>query len=128
MIRLFNAYFPSRTLFLGISEACLVAGSFILATIARLGIKDASLVLSYEQGFLKISILSITFIVCMYYFDLYDSLILRNWREVLTRFVQVFGAVSGLLGFCYYVYPPLELGRGIVLIGLAIVAIFLMGW
>ncbi len=50
MIRLLNAYFPRRTLFLGISEACLVALAFIAATIARLGKTDASLMLSYEQG------------------------------------------------------------------------------
>ena len=128
MIRLLNAYFPSRTLFLGISEACLVAGAFVIATIARLGMRDASVVLGYEQGFLKISILSVAFILCMYYFDLYDSLILRNWREVLTRLVQVLGTVSIVLACFYYVYPPLELGRGIVLIGLVIVAVFLMLW
>jgi sugar transferase (PEP-CTERM system associated) len=128
MIRLLNAYFPSRTLFLGISEACLVAGAFIVATIARLGMRDASVMLGYEQGFLKISILSVAFIVCMYYFDLYDSLVLRNWREVLTRLIQVLGTISILLACFYYVYPPLELGRGIVLIGLVIVAVFLMLW
>src|ERR1700680_1284616 len=103
MIRLLNAYFPSRTLFLGISEACLVAGAFIIATIARVGMKDASFMLGYEQGFLKISILSVAFIVCMYYFDLYDSLILRNSREVLTRLVQVLGTVSIVLACFYYV-------------------------
>jgi sugar transferase (PEP-CTERM system associated) len=128
MIRLLHAYFPSRTLFLGISEACLVALAFIAATIARLGRSDASLLLGYEQGFLKISILSAAFVVCMYYFDLYNSSILSNWREVLTRLVQVLGTVSIVLACLYYVYPPLELGRGIFLIGLAIVAVILMLW
>jgi len=128
MIRLLNAYFPKRILFLGISEWCLVALAFVAATIARLGMTDASLLLSYEQGFLKISVLSAAFIVCMYYFDLYDASILGNRREVLTRLVQVLGTVSIVLACLYYVYPPLELGRGIFLIGLAIVAVILILW
>jgi sugar transferase (PEP-CTERM system associated) len=128
MIRLMNAYFPRRTLFLGISEACLVALAFIAATIARLGMSDASTLLSYEQGFVKIPILSVAFIICMYYFDLYDSSILSNRREIRIRLVQVLGTVSIVVACLYYVYPPLELGRGIFLIGLVIVAVLLMGW
>jgi sugar transferase (PEP-CTERM system associated) len=128
MIRLFHAYFPTRTLFLGISEACLVALAFVAATFARLGTTDASLMLSYEQGFLKIFILSAAFIVCMYYFDLYDSSILSRMREVFNRLLQVLGTVSIALACLYYVYPPLELGRGIFLIGLASVAVILLVW
>ncbi len=59
----------------------------------------------------------------MYYFDLYDTSILSNRREVLTRLVQVFGVVCILLALIYYVYPPLELGRGIFVIGLSLVAV-----
>ena len=128
MIRLLNVYFPRRTLLLGISEACLVVLAFVAATIVRLGVNDASIMFNYEQGFLRIFILSIVFIVCMYYFDLYDSSILSNRREVLTRLVQVLGTASIVLACLYYVYPPLELGRGIFLIGLASVAVILMLW
>src|ERR1017187_10436296 len=128
MIRILHAYFPSRTLFLGISEACLVALAFVAATVVRLGKTDASVMLSYEQGFLKILLLSAAFSLCMYYFDLYDSSILSNRREVLTRLVQVLGTVSIAVACLYYVYPPLELGLGIFLIGLAMVAVILMLW
>jgi FlaA1/EpsC-like NDP-sugar epimerase len=64
----------------------------------------------------------------MYYFDLYDTSILSNRREVLTRLVQVLGVGCILLALVYYVYPPLELGRGIFLIGLALVAVILLLW
>ena len=128
MIRLLNAYFPRRTLFLGISEACLVALAFVAATIARLGKADASLMLRYEQGFLKILVLTGAFIICMYYFDLYDSSILSNQREVLSRLFQVLGTMCILVAVVYYLDPPLELGRGITLIGLFIVAIILALW
>ncbi len=78
MIHLLNTYFPRRTFFLAISEACLVSLAFLAATIARLGKTNAGLMLTYEQGFLKIFMLSAAFIICMYYFDLYDSSIVNN--------------------------------------------------
>ncbi len=65
---------------------------------------------------------------CMYYFDLYDSTILSNRREVVTRIVQVLGTVCVLLAIVYYVYPPLELGRGIFLIGFILLAVLLLLW
>lgn len=128
MIRFLHAYFPARTLFLGISEACLVAIAFVAATVARLGASDASLMLNYEQGFLKIFVVSAAFIICMYYFDLYDSSILTNHREVVTRVIQVLGSVCILLALLYYVYPPLELGRGIFLIGFFFLSTLLFCW
>lgn len=128
MIRFLHAYFPARTLFLGVSEACLVALGFVVATIARLGTTNASLMLNYEQGFPKIFVLSAAFITCMYYFDLYSSSILSNRREVVTRFLGALGTVCIVLACLYYVYPRLELGRGILLIGLAIVSVVLLLW
>ena len=128
MIRFLNAYFPTRTLFLGISEAFLVAFAFIAATVVRLGTSDATLMLNYEQGFLKILIVACVFIICMYYFDLYDSLILSNRREVLTRLVQVLGTVCIVLALLYYAFPKLQLGRGIFLIGFLLVGLFVFLW
>lgn len=128
MIRLLNAYFPTRTFFLGVSEACLIALAFLVATFARLGAGDAAIVLIDEQGFLKILVVAGAFILCMYYFDLYDSSILSNGREVAIRLFQVLGSACILLALLYYVYPPLELGRGIFLIGAFFVAMLLFLW
>jgi sugar transferase (PEP-CTERM system associated) len=128
MIRFLNAYFPRRTLFLGISEGCLIVLAFVAATIARLGTNDAAVLLSYEQGGVKILMLSALVLACMYYCDLYQSSILSNRREVYTRLVQVLGVVCILLALLYYAYPSLALGRGIVLIGLSFVAVILLLW
>jgi sugar transferase (PEP-CTERM system associated) len=96
--------------------------AFLSAMLARLGANDASIQLSYEQGIPKIAVISAAIIICMYYFDLYDSAVLGNRREVFARLLQVLGSVSALLALIYYVYPPLKLGRGILLIGLLFVA------
>ena len=128
MIRFLNAHFARRTLFLGISEWCLIALAFVAATIARLGTNDAALMLTYEQGGVKIFIVSAVFIACMYYFDLYSSSVLSNRREIFTRLIQALGVVCIILALLYYVYPSLELGRGIALIGLSLVVVSLLLW
>lgn len=128
MIRFFHTYFPARTLVLGVSEALLVTVAFVVATFVRLGASDANLMLNYEQGFLKISVVAVVFILCMYYFDLYDSFVCNNQREVLTRLVQVLGTVCILVAFLYYAFPHIQLGRGIFLIGFISVAILLVVW
>jgi sugar transferase (PEP-CTERM system associated) len=128
LIRLLHAYFPARTVFLGISEACLVALAFVAAAVARLGPNDATLMLGYEQGAVKILLVSAAFMICMYYFDLYESSILSNRREVLSRLVGVLGTVCVVLAVLYYLYPPLELGRGIFAMGFILVAVILSLW
>jgi sugar transferase (PEP-CTERM system associated) len=128
LIRVLNAYFPARTLLLGVSEAILIIFGFVASMIARLGMDEATLRLDYQQGLLKVVVVAAVFIVCLYYFDLYDSFVCSNQREVLTRLVQVLGTVCILLALLYYVFPPLQLGRGIFLIGFAFVALLLVAW
>jgi sugar transferase (PEP-CTERM system associated) len=128
LIRLLNAYFPARTLFLGVSEACLVILAFLAAMVARLGAGGAGFIFSYQHGSLKIVLVSVAIVICMYYFDLYDSSVLINHREVLIRLVQTLGTVYSLSVLLYYLYPPLELGRGIFVIGLVFTAMLLLLW
>jgi len=95
---------------------------------ARLGTAAAALTLNDHHGSLKILFMSVAVVICMFYFDLYDSSILCNRREVLIRLTQVLGTVYSLLVLLYYIYPPMELGRGISAIGLLLVAILLFFW
>lgn len=128
MIRLLHAYFPTRTLFLGVSEACLVSLAFLIATLARLGTGGAGRVFNDQHGSLKILAMSIAVVICMHYFDLYDTWVLTNRREVLIRLTQALGAVYSFSVLLYYFYPPLQLGRGIFVIGLIFAATLLFFW
>jgi sugar transferase (PEP-CTERM system associated) len=105
-----------------------VALAFVAAAVARLGTSAAAFMLSYQDGSLKILVVSVAVVICMYYFDLYDSSILGNRQEVLIRLIQVLGTVYSLSVLLYYFYPPLELGRGIFAIGLSFVALLLFLW
>ena len=117
MIRFLHASIPKRTLLLGISEACLISLALVASTLARLGLDQAGYMLTYQYGSLKILIVSVAFLICMYYFDLYDTTIVSNRREALVRLIQVLGVAYIALGLLYYLYPPVKLGRGIFHIG-----------
>ena len=128
MIRILSAYFPARTLFLGVSEACLVSFAFLVATLARLGAGGLANLFNYQHGSLKIIGISVVIVICMHYFDLYETFTLSNRREVLIGLTQALGTVYCASVLLYYFYPPLELGRGIFVIGLLFAVILLSLW
>ena len=128
MIRLLHAYFPTRTLFLGVSEACLVSLAFLGATLARLGAGGVQSTFSGQHGPVKILALSLGLVACMHCFDLYDTAVLSNRREVRIRLAQALGTVYSFSVLVYFLYPPLELGRGIFVMGLGFAALLLFFW
>lgn len=127
MIRLFHVYFPVRTVFLGVSEAVLATLAFVAAMVVCFGGINASIILNYEQGFVKIAIIVVVLLLCMYYFDLYDSMILSNRREIFTRLVQVLGTLCILLAAVYWVFPHMNVGRPVFAIGTVALTAGLLG-
>jgi exopolysaccharide biosynthesis polyprenyl glycosylphosphotransferase len=125
MIRLFHVYFPTRTLVLAFSEVCLIALAFLLVGVAR-SVDEAELWLSYDNGLLKIAVVSGVLALCMYYFDLYDSIVLRNRRETLARLFQVLGTASVALALLYFFYPEARLGRATFLVGIGLAGLVLV--
>jgi sugar transferase (PEP-CTERM system associated) len=98
------------------------------SALARLGAGEARFMLTYQYGAVKILFVSAAFLMCMYYFDLYDSAIVSNRREALVRLVQVMGVAYIALGLFYYLYPPMKLGRGVFHLGFLFVGLLLLLW
>ena len=112
MIRLFNVYYPTRTIVLLLCEALIVSGCFLLATALLLG-PDTYLVLNYEYGGLKILGLTILTLLCSYYFDLYEpQRISARWeiyfRLLLVLGLSLFSALRDHLSFSRRRYRPLR--------------------
>ena len=64
MIRLFNAYFPTRTLLLTVTEAILVTLGFVLAVVlTQRTTTDANIYLLYENGLGRILLVVVVFLV-----------------------------------------------------------------
>ncbi len=129
MIRLFNAYFPTRTILLTVTEALLVTASFVAAVVLWKGpTLDANIYLLYDNGVGRILLVVAVFLVLMYYFDLYDSFVLSNRREVVTRLVGVLGSAFVALAVLYYAFPEISLGGSSLWIGVGIVVVALPLW
>src|SRR5438067_7612022 len=127
VIRIFNAYFPSRTLLLAFSEACVVVFAFTVSCVVLLG-RDADIFLNYDGGFANIALITVVFVLCMYYGDLYDSLILSNRREVIIRLIQVSGVGTLVMAVLYSAYPKARLGAKNFELGLVLVMFLVWFW
>lgn len=126
MMRLFHVYFPSRILVLAAVDAVLILFALVTAVFVWFG-SDAELELLYEEKFLGIAVVAAACILCMYYYDLYDALIVSDQREVLLRLVQAFGTVCVVLALLNLVFPSIRLPRRVLFLGLALTALVLFG-
>jgi exopolysaccharide biosynthesis polyprenyl glycosylphosphotransferase len=118
MVKVFHIHLPARTLLLGVSEACLAVALLLAAVTASRG--QAWVWLRYENGFLRVGAAACILLLCMYYYELYDSLVLRSLRQALTRLPEVLGTSCLLLAGLYLVAPGFRLRLATVLLGLAL--------
>src|SRR5579872_1893005 len=70
VIRLFNVYYPVRTLILLVGEALVVWVSLLIGTVLCYR-EDSYLVLNFEYGYYKIFIVTTVVLLCSHWFDLY---------------------------------------------------------
>ena len=84
--------------------------------------------LFYENGAGRIGLVVLVFLVLMYYFDLYNSYILTNRREVVTRLVGVLGTTFVALALLYYTFPDASLGGSVLWSGILAVAVVVPAW
>ena len=127
MIRLFNVYYPTRTIVLLLCEALIVSGCFLLATVVLLG-QDTYLVLNYEYGGLKILGLTILTLLCSYYFDLYEPQRISARWEIYFRLLLVLGFLSFLLSAIIYLFPDADIAHYVLLLGLMFLTAALVVW
>ena len=127
MIRLFNVYYPTRTIVLLLCEALIVSGSFLLATALLKG-PDTYLVLNYEYGALKIAGLTVLTLLCSYYFDLYEPQRISARWEIYFRLLLVLGFLSFLLSAITYFFPALDIAGYVLVLGLALLTMALVAW
>ena len=127
MVRLFNVYYPTRTLVLLLCELLLAGGSFLLAVAYLFG-PDTYIVLMYEDGLLKIAGITLLTILLSYYFDLYEPQRLSQGWEAYFRLLLVLSTLSFTLAAIVYVFPDLYIGHNVLTFGISILTIFLVIW
>ncbi|MDW5267477.1 MAG: TIGR03013 family PEP-CTERM/XrtA system glycosyltransferase [Edaphobacter sp.] len=127
MIRLFNVYYPTRTIVLLLCEALIIGGCFLLATVLIAG-PDSYLVLNFEYGWVKIVALIILTLLISYYFDLYEPQRISESWEIYFRLLLVLGFLSFLLSGIIYFFPAIDIAHSVLLLGLIFLTIGLVAW
>ena len=125
MVRVFNVYFPVRTVVLLVGEAIIISAAFLLSALIQFG-SNFTLVVAYENGAARIALACGVFIFCMYYYDLYETYAFCDPHELITRLIQVLGTGCLVMALIYYVFPQTELaatviGLAVLFFGLALV-------
>jgi sugar transferase (PEP-CTERM system associated) len=127
MIRLFNVYYPTRTLVLLLCEALIVGGAFLLAAAYLTG-QDAYIDLIYESGLLKILGFTVLTLLLSYYFDLYEPQRISGRWEIYFRLFLVLSVQCFALAGLVYIFPDLYIGPHVLTVGILILAVALVVW
>jgi sugar transferase (PEP-CTERM system associated) len=133
VIRIFNVYYPLRTVILLGGEAALIVASFLAATLLQLGAEESFFVLN-EGGYLKILGITAFTLLLLYYFDMYDMQRLHSLAETYFRLLLVMAFLSfGMAAMVYWapdarVGGAASAGSGITLVSLAILTLALACW
>jgi len=127
MIRLFNVYYPTRTLVLLLCEALIVSGSFLLATIYLIR-PDPYITLMYDNGLLKIAVITIVTLLLSYYFDLYAPQHISERWEIYFRLLLVLSVLCFVLAGFIYLLPDIYIGPHVFTVGISILAVCLVIW
>jgi FlaA1/EpsC-like NDP-sugar epimerase len=122
-----NGFRSSPGLLFGFMDSFLVLTGLLLGIHFRFLGDDGFIRLG---GYLVVKLMLIVLViqVSFYYFDLYDSKIIRNWEKMGIQLLGSLGASSILLAIIYYMIPVLIVGRGIFAISLFLIFIFAFSW
>ena len=130
MIRLFNVYYPVRTLVLLGVETLVVGFSFLLAT-WWLNPETSWILLNVEGGYLKIACVTAVVLLLSHGLDLYDSSGLgAKWDQVFRLFMVLGMVAFSLAGvdFVYGLFLPNRVFLPGAKWGLAFLAVMLLCW
>ena len=127
MIRIFNVYYPARTLVLIAGEAVVVCVSFLAAVFLQVG-AESYIVLNYDNGLWKIFGFTGLALLVSYYFDLYDLQRLPSRGEIYFRLLMMLATLSFLFAALTYAFPAMMVAQGVFLIGLSILTVALLAW
>ena len=127
MIRLFNVYYPVRTIILVVGEALMVWTSFLLGTVLRFR-EDSYIVLNFEHGYFKILLVTVCVLVLSHWFDLYDPACFDAKGELYPRLLLILGLLALVLAVVGVIFPRMMLGNFSFVFGLSILTFALFGW
>ncbi len=127
MLRIFKQYYPIRNVFFVMGEGVAIYLSVLLASRIILG---AWVFTGKSWWYLNMKIVLITTVcqTCLYYNDLYNLKVTATFWELAIRLLQALGATAILLSAVYYFVPYAIIGKGIFVISIGFVIVFIVSW
>ncbi|WP_419805741.1 TIGR03013 family XrtA/PEP-CTERM system glycosyltransferase [Terriglobus sp.] len=127
MIRFLNVYLPTRLVALLLGETIMVLACFLLSSQLLLG-PDMSLVLFYEDGWLKLAGLTLIIVLLSYYFDLYEPQTVSVPFQIFFRMLLVLGFSCFVLAAALFFWPELAIQPNLYALGFLMLTPALMLW
>jgi hypothetical protein len=129
LIRLFNVYYPVRTLVLLAGEALIVWTSFLLGTVLQHP-EESHALLYGQHGFYKFAVVTVLVLMFSHLFDLYNpsNLSKNNRGELYFRLLMVPGFLALALALIAWGFPTFMPGENSALAGVIILTVALFGW
>jgi sugar transferase (PEP-CTERM system associated) len=127
VIRLFNVYYPVRTLLLVVGEAVVVWTSLLLGALLQYQ-QDSYLLLNFENGYFKLLVATATVLLLSHWFDLYDSAHIQAQFSVYFRLILVPGLLALTLAVVSSFFPRVLLGRSAFAVGFVVLTFALLCW
>lgn len=126
-MRIGSHQIPAQTLLLASVDTAAVVLALIAAIGLRFGV-DTPRVLSDGVVWVKITVATGVYWLCLYFNDVYDFRAVRRRSSLVTRVMRALGAGCVVLGVSYFALPGANVGRGIMLIGVPMIFLLLLSW
>jgi sugar transferase (PEP-CTERM system associated) len=108
-------------------ETCLLLGAVLVGIYVRLG-SEAWWLLGAEGGLAKAVLIVAVCQLTLYYSDLYELRGVTSVRDLTVRLLGALGTTSIILAGLYYLAPDWIIGRGVFLISVGFMVVFVVGW
>src|SRR5437868_9718572 len=128
MIKILNQYVSPKSLLLFVLETLLTATSILCAAWLRFWSNPTDFDKYINAPLFPWQLLAVMFVfqICFYYGNLYTPVAVQDRNEQLIWLGQSLGVGCLFLGSVYYIFPPLLIGRGVLLISTGLIAAFVM--
>lgn len=127
MVKIFHTYFPIRNILFILGEGALIYLSLIIAALLRFRWQIPETEFVYTI-WARVLVVTLVCQISLYYHELYEIKRAQKIFDLSVRIIQALGAACIILAGIYYVYPPIILGRGVFLIGLFLLILFIVSW
>jgi sugar transferase (PEP-CTERM system associated) len=119
-------YYPARNIFFFLGEGLLI----FLAVSMVYYIFKRPVLLSGEMAFfgLRALLVTVTFQLCLYFFDLYDLSVNIPASETVARTAQAFGIGCIVLAIIYYLFPTIMISGKIFWTGYVAICVSVFIW